>query len=143
MHTATKEMGKNEEVIPEFSEDQFEELDRWIGEHRDKSGAVIRALSKAQEIFGYLPREVQARVARGLGMPISEVYGITTFYSFFSIVPRGKHTIASCQGTACYVRGGKQVMLELRRILDVDVVRNFQDNISHFMLQVFMFPLQN
>ncbi|MEW6200549.1 MAG: NAD(P)H-dependent oxidoreductase subunit E [bacterium] len=115
------EIKEPEETSSEFTEEQFRELDRWLDTFRGKSGAVIRALSKAQEIFGYLPREVQKRIAKGLEIPLSEVYGITTFYSFFSLVPKGKHKICSCQGTACYVRGGKNVMAEFQRILNVEV----------------------
>ncbi len=105
----------------EFTEKQFKELDKWLGEYRGKSGAAIRALTKAQEIFGYLPREVQVRVAEGLDKSLSEIFGITTFYSFFTLVPKGKHTICSCQGTACYVRGGKQVLDEIEKILGIKV----------------------
>ncbi|MFH1538719.1 MAG: NAD(P)H-dependent oxidoreductase subunit E [bacterium] len=115
------------ETAPEFTEEQFRELDRWIEEYRGKSGSVIRALAKAQEIFGCLPREVQSRLAKGLGIPLSEVYGIVTFYSFFSLVPRGKHTISSCQGTACYVRGGKRVLEALEKTLDVEVGETTED----------------
>ena len=63
----------------EFTPEQFTELDKWIAQYKGKTGSVIRALNKAQEIFGYLPREVQDRVAKGIGRPLSEVYGIVTF----------------------------------------------------------------
>ena len=111
----------------EFTPEQFKELDKWIAEYQGKSGAVIRALTKAQEIFGYLPKEIQTKVADGMDRPLSEVYGIATFYSFFSLVPKGKHTVCTCQGTACYVRGGKQVMEELKKILEVDVGGTTED----------------
>jgi len=110
-----------------FTKEQFDELDKWIGEYRDKSGGVIRALTKAQEIFGYLPKEVQSRVADRMNKSLSEVYGIATFYSFFNIVPKGKHTVCSCQGTACYVRGGKQVMQELKKELGTEVGGTTED----------------
>ncbi|HOO56094.1 MAG TPA: NADH-quinone oxidoreductase subunit NuoE [bacterium] len=118
---ASKEVGITTDEASEFSEEQFKELDAAIKELKDKSGSVIRVLSKAQEIFGYLPREVQFKIAQGLNIPLSEVYGITTFYSFFSIVPRGKHTISTCMGTACYVRGSKEVLEELTKILGIGV----------------------
>jgi len=108
-------------VGTEFTDEQFRELDKWVAGYKGKSGSAIRALSKAQEIFGYLPRVVQERVAKGLDIPLSEVYGITTFYSFFTLVPKGKHKVCSCQGTACYVRGGKSVLKEIQKILDVEV----------------------
>ncbi len=112
---------KPEETVDEFTPEQFAELEKWIATYRGKTGSVIRALNKAQEIFGYLPREVQAVVAKGLGRPLSEVYGIVTFYSFFTIVPKGKHSVCACMGTACYVRGGQQVLDDLKKQLNVEV----------------------
>jgi NADH:ubiquinone oxidoreductase subunit E len=105
----------------EFTPEQFAELDRWIAEYKGKTGSVIRALSKAQEIFGYLPREVQAAVAKGIERPLSEIYGIATFYSFFTVVPKGKHSVCACMGTACYVRGGQQVVDGLKKELAIEV----------------------
>jgi len=105
----------------EFTPEQFAELDKWIAQYKGKTGSVIRALNKAQEIFGYLPREVQERVAKGIGRPLSEVYGIVTFYSFFTIVPKGKHSVCACMGTACYVRGGQQVLDDLKKQLNIEV----------------------
>ena len=110
-----------EGAVDEFTPEQFAELDKWIATYKGKTGSVIRALNKAQEIFGYLPREVQDRVAKGLGRPLSEVYGIVTFYSFFTIVPKGKHSVCACMGTACYVRGGQQVLDDLKKELNVEV----------------------
>jgi NADH:ubiquinone oxidoreductase subunit E len=110
-----------EGAADEFTPEQFTELDRWIAEYKGKTGSVIRALSKAQEIFGYLPREVQAAVAKGIGRSLSEVYGIATFYSFFNIVPKGKHSVCACMGTACYVRGGQQVVDGLKKELAIEV----------------------
>ena len=105
----------------EFTPEQFAELDTWIATYKGKTGAVIRALNKAQEIFGYLPRNVQDAVAKGLGRPLSEVYGIVTFYSFFTVVPKGKHAVCACMGTACYVRGGQQVLDDLKKELSIEV----------------------
>jgi NADH:ubiquinone oxidoreductase subunit E len=105
----------------EFTPVQFAELDKWIARYTGKTGSVIRALNKAQEIFGYLPREVQDRIAKGIGRPLSEVYGIVTFYSFFNLVPKGKHSICACMGTACYVRGGQQVLDDLKKTLGIEV----------------------
>ncbi len=110
-----------EGAADEFTPEQFAELDKWIDTYRGKTGSVIRALNKAQEIFGYLPREIQDRVAKGLGRPLSEVYGIVTFYSFFTVVPKGKHSVCACMGTACYVRGGQQVLDDLKKQLNVEV----------------------
>ncbi|MFA6449355.1 MAG: NAD(P)H-dependent oxidoreductase subunit E [bacterium] len=109
------------EAASEFSAEQFQELDKWIAENKSKTGAAIRALNKAQEIFGYLPREVQVRIAQGLDKTLAEIYGIATFYSFFSLVPKGKNKVCSCMGTACYVRGGKQVLDEIEKQLGIKV----------------------
>ena len=108
-------------VMDEFTPEQFAELDKWVAEYKGKTGSVIRALNKAQEIFGYLPRDVQAAVAKGIGRPLSEVYGIATFYSFFNIIPKGKHSVCACMGTACYVRGGAQVVDGLKKELGIEV----------------------
>jgi len=102
-------------------------LDRVLAERRGKPGALIQVLQKAQDLFGYLPRAVQERVAAGLDLPASEVFGVVSFYSYFTMVPRGRHTIRVCQGTACYVRGGKQVLDRLRADLDVAVGGTTED----------------
>jgi len=109
-------------------------LDEVIEAHTRKPGALIQVLHEAQGIFGYLPLEVQERVADGLGMPLSEVYGVVTFYSYFTMVPRGKHTIRVCLGTACYVRGGRKVMDEMKDELGIDVQGTTDDR--NFSLEV-------
>jgi len=109
-------------------------LDRIIGEHRGRPGALIQVLHKAQELLGYLPVEAQERVAAGLGVPVSEVYGVVSFYSYFTTVPRGKHTIRVCLGTACYVRGGRKVMEQLQSDLGVEVGGTTEDR--NFSLEV-------
>ncbi len=82
--------------------------------------ALIPVLEEIQEAIGYLPKSIQSRVAHGLRIPFSEVYGVVTFYSFFTMVPRGKHTVRCCLGTACYVRGGKKNLEKLRETLKVE-----------------------
>jgi len=109
-------------------------LDEVIGEYRDKPGALILVLQIAQSIFGYLPESALKRISVGLNKPYSEVAGVVGFYSFFSIVPRGKHLIRSCQGTACYVRGGKRVLDSLRHHLGIDVSETTPDKM--FSLEV-------
>lgn len=96
-------------------------LDETIAEYRGKPGALIPVLQIAQGIYGYLPAEALKRISLGLDIPYSEVAGTVTFYSFFSTVPRGKHVIRVCLGTACYVRGGKQVLDALKNKLGVEV----------------------
>ncbi len=103
----------------EFAPEKVRELDARIEEVRNKTGAAIRAMSAAQEIFGYLPREAMMRIAGGLGVPPVDIHGIASFYSYFITMPPARHRITSCQGTACYVRGGKRVLEELERTLEV------------------------
>ncbi|MBR5519868.1 MAG: NAD(P)H-dependent oxidoreductase subunit E [Clostridia bacterium] len=81
------------------------QLEQIIADHKDIPGALVQVLKKVQEVYGYLPLEVQIAVAEGLNISLEEVYGVVTFYSFFSIAPKGEHKISVCLGTACYVKG--------------------------------------
>lgn len=96
-------------------------LDEIIAEYRGRPGGLIPVLQIAQGLYGYLPETAIARIARGLGKSVSEVAGVVGFYSFFSTVPRGKHLIRVCLGTACYVRGGKAVLNAFREKLKIEV----------------------
>ena len=87
----------------------------------NKPGEVINVLHKVQGEYGYLPAEVQELVAKELGIPVSRVYGIVSFYSFFTMTPKGEHPISVCLGTACYVRGAEKVRDELKRQLGINV----------------------
>ena len=102
-----------------FPPEKMRELDARIHKVRNQTGATIRAMSAAQEIFGYLPREAMIRIAGGLGVPPVDIYGIASFYSYFITMPPARHRITSCQGTACYVRGGERVLEELERTLGI------------------------
>jgi NADH-quinone oxidoreductase subunit E/NADP-reducing hydrogenase subunit HndA len=84
-------------------------------------GELINVLHRTQETFGYLPAEVQEVVAAELNISVAKVYGVVTFYSFFTMLPKGKHPISICTGTACYVRGAEKVLDEFKRILNVKV----------------------
>lgn len=106
-----------EDVTPEM----VERMDEICAAHRGQPGALIPVLQQVQEVVGYLPAEVQERIASGLGVPGHEVYGVTTFYSYFSMTPKGRHTIRVCMGTACYVRGGKEALDRLERHLGIPV----------------------
>ena len=97
----------------EFSEKELAIVDAIIEGHKTRPGSLIPVLEEIQEAIGYLPRSMQRRVALGLVIPLSEVYGVVTFYSFFTMVPRGRHTIRCCLGTACYVRGSKKNLEKL------------------------------
>jgi NADH:ubiquinone oxidoreductase subunit E len=103
----------------EFTQDELAAVDGMIGRYQNKAGSLIPVLEEIQETIGYLPKSIQQRVAEGLKIPFSEVYGVVTFYSFFTMVPRGRHTTRCCLGTACYVRGGKKNMEKLTEMLNV------------------------
>ena len=90
-------------------------------EFGNQPGELINILHKAQGLIGYLPREVQEVIARQLNIPVSKVYGVVTFYSFFTMTPKGEHPISVCMGTACYVRGAEKVLDEFKRILKINV----------------------
>ena len=90
--------------------EQAQKLDAAIEGLKGQPGAVMPALHEAQEIYGYLPMEVQKKIAEGLGVSLEEVYGVSTFYSQFSLTPKGKYHISVCLGTACYVKGSDKVL---------------------------------
>ncbi len=91
-----------------------------IEEEKGEKGALIPVLQKAQDIYGYLPIEVQKIVADGLSVPLQEVYGVATFYSFFSLQPKGKYKISVCLGTACYVKGSGDLHAKLLEVLGIE-----------------------
>jgi len=109
-------------------------LDEVIAEYRERPGALIPVLQIAQGIFGYLPECALKRVAVGLDKSYSEVAGVVGFYSFFSTQPRGRHLVRVCLGTACYVRGGKQLLDALKARLGIDVGETTADR--NFTLDV-------
>jgi len=87
----------------------------------NEPGELINVLHKSQTHFGYLPAEVQEIIAQELNVPVAKVYGVVTFYSFFTMTPKGKHPISICTGTACYVRGAEKVVDEFKRMLSINV----------------------
>jgi NADH:ubiquinone oxidoreductase subunit E len=103
----------------EFTQEELSVVDGVIGRYHNRAGSLIPVLEEIQETIGYLPKSIQRRVAVGLKIPFSEVYGVVTFYSFFTMAPRGRHTTRCCLGTACYVRGGKKNMEKLTETLNV------------------------
>ncbi len=103
------------------TKEQDEKLLEVIAKYKDTQGALIPVLHEAQEIFGYLPVEVQQRISDGLGVPMSEIYGVVTFYTQFSINPKGKYKIGVCLGTACYVKGSGDIIEKIKDILGIDV----------------------
>lgn len=106
---------------------KYGEIANVVDLYKGKEGSLIQVLHLAQEIYGYLPLELQIEIADAMEIPLSEVSGVITFYSFFSTKPRGEHTIRVCLGTACYVRGGKKLVERLQDILQVQVGETTQD----------------
>lgn len=98
----------------------FREIQTAINETRGQAGALIPVLQRAQGLIGYLPLPVLRSIAREMRVSLSEVYGIASFYSFFTMIPRGKHIISTCMGTSCYVRGGERIMNTLQKELGID-----------------------
>ena len=101
--------------------EKYAQLDAFIESLPSTNGELIRVLHTAQGIFGYLPKEVQIYVAKKLDVPVSKVYGVVSFYSFFTMKPKGEYDISVCMGTACYVRGAEAVLEELKKRLGIDV----------------------
>ena len=99
--------------------EQEAKLKEIIEAHKDDPGAVMPVLQQAQEVYGYLPKEVQAMIAEGLNVPMEEVFGVSTFYSQFSLTPKGKYTISVCLGTACYVKGSGDIFDKLSEKLGI------------------------
>lgn len=112
-----------EAVIPseEYTEEMAKQLDDIIARYKKKPGSLIPVLQQAQELIGYLPPSVQRHIARGLNLPVSEVHGVVSFYSFFTMKPKGKHNIRVCLGTACYVKGAEEIVKKLKDRLNIDI----------------------
>ncbi|MBU1149326.1 MAG: NAD(P)H-dependent oxidoreductase subunit E [Proteobacteria bacterium] len=111
---------ENGELLKEFTADQVVKLETIIAKHKAKQGGLIPVLEEAQVALEYLPISVQKKIARELNLPFSRVYGVVTFYSFFTMTPRGRHTARVCMGTACYVRGGKALADALKKEFGVE-----------------------
>ena len=99
--------------------EQEAKLKEVIAAHKGHSDAMMPVLQQAQEIYGYLPIEVQTMIAEGLGVSLEQVYGVSTFYSWFTLEPKGEHLIRVCLGTACYVKGSADILAELERQLGI------------------------
>lgn len=114
-------MEKKNTVPFRGTEEQKKELMDVIAEHKGQQGAAIPVLHRAQEIYGYLPIEVQTMIAEGLNIPLAEIYGIVTFYTQFSLNPKGEYKIGVCLGTACYVKGSGDILEKIKERLGIDV----------------------
>ena len=114
-------MKKSMTTVP-FTEtvEQKAKLEEIIAAHKGEEGALMPVLQKAQDVYGYLPKEVQERIAAGLDIPVSEVFGVVTFYAQFLLNPKGQHPVAVCLGTACYVKGSGLIMEKLEQLLGIE-----------------------
>ena len=99
--------------------EQEEKLNAVLARHKGEKGAIMPCLQEAQEIYGYLPVEVQTMIAKGLGVPLEEVFGVSTFYSRFSLTPKGKYNISVCLGTACYVKGAAAILEQITKNIGI------------------------
>jgi len=105
----------------ELTKEKFQELDNFIDALPELKGELIKVLHKAQGIFGFLPREVQVHVARKLNVPTAKVFGVVSFYSYFTMEPKGENDISICLGTACYVRGADKIVEAFRKEIGIGV----------------------
>jgi NADH-quinone oxidoreductase subunit E/NADP-reducing hydrogenase subunit HndA len=110
-----------EPEVEDYTEEASTRLDDIISQYKNRPGSLIPVLQEAQELVGYLPPVVQRHIAKGLKIPVSEVHGVVSFYSFFTMKPKGKHNIRVCLGTACYVKGAEEIVKKLSDGLSVDV----------------------
>ena len=106
---------------------QIEQIKGICHQFNNDSGELINVLHKTQGTFGYLPAEVQEIIATELKMPVAKVYGVVTFYSFFTMLPKGQHPISVCLGTACYVRGAENVLDEIKKELKISIGQTTPD----------------
>lgn len=103
----------------EKNKDKIESFELFIKEHEDKPGALMQVLQEAQNSFGYLPIEMLELTSKGLKIPMAEIYGVATFYSQFSFIPKGENNIHVCLGTACYVKGAQAILEEIEDRLGI------------------------
>lgn len=106
-------------MVEKTAEKSWEALEAILAKYRGTQGCVIPVLQQAQEIFGYLPKDVIIRISEALEVPVSRIYGVVTFYAQFHLTPRGKNIIRSCQGTACHVRGAAAVLQRIKDKLEL------------------------
>ncbi|WP_352418566.1 NAD(P)H-dependent oxidoreductase subunit E [Proteiniborus sp.] len=103
------------------NEEKINELKKVIEKHKDTKGAVMPVLHEAQKLFGYLPIEVQTIISEGLNVPLAEIYGVVTFYSQFTLIPKGQYQVGVCLGTACYVKGSQAILDKIKEKLNIQV----------------------
>ena len=109
--------------------EKYDALDAAIARHKGEPGALMPVLQEAQNIFGYVPQDVQQIIADGLGTTLAEVYGVATFYAQFSLEPKGQYVVGVCLGTACYVKGSQKVLDKLSEELKIPVGKTTPDGV--------------
>jgi len=114
-------MGSQKTTVPfAGTKEQEAALLKVIADHKNEKGALMPILQKAQEIYGYLPIEVQTIISDEMNIPLEKIYGIVTFYSQFALNPKGKYRISVCLGTACYVKGAGDLFNKLQELLGIE-----------------------
>ncbi len=108
-------------TVDTCSDERAQKLQEIIEKYKGTRGALIPVLHEAQQVYGYLPIEVQKTISEGLNVPLTEIYGVVTFYTQFSLNPKGKYNINVCMGTACYVKGSGQILDKLKEKLGLEV----------------------
>ncbi|NLY77041.1 MAG: NADH-quinone oxidoreductase subunit NuoE [Tissierellia bacterium] len=103
----------------EGNRNKIQKLMDFMKENRSKKGILMMALHETQDLFGYIPLEIMELISKELKTPLSEIYGVATFYSQFSLVPKGENVIGVCLGTACYVKGGQDILAKLEELLAI------------------------
>ncbi len=136
MSIATEQVSQevNEPDALELPPEQKTVLDRILAENRDRPGATMVILTLTQEQLGYVSPAMQQYIAEALGIPLSHIYGVLTFYSFFRMSPVGRHKISICLGTACYVRDGPSLVEKMKQVLGIEVGETTEDN--RFTLEI-------
>lgn len=115
--------------VPDLPKETYDQLEAYITSLEDPKGSLIHVLHKAQHLFGYLPMEVQLFVARKIGISGAEVFGVVSFYSYFTTIPQGKHVINVCMGTACFVKGSTKILDRFKQELGVGTGETTADKI--------------
>lgn len=113
----------------DLKKEMYDSLKSYINETKDKNGALIPILHKGQEIFGYLPKEVQEFIANELNLPVSKVYDVINFYQVFSMTPKSKYSISVCMGPACYTKGAEKVLSNIKSHLGIEVGQTTSDGL--------------
>lgn len=110
-----------------FNDDQIKQLDELLEKYKDKPGSLIPVLEHSQQLLGYLPICVQDKIAKELKLPANRVYGVVTFYSFFTMEPKARHRVQVCAGTACYVKGGKEIAEKIEKEYNISFGQSTPD----------------